>query len=104
MSVGSTELISERRRRLCRRRERVTEWDDFSIGRAGPEEPPTQHLHLAFAAQGRDEVDAFRRRGVDAGYRSDGEPELRPQYAEGHDGAFLLDPDGTNAEAVSRNR
>ena len=38
--------------------------------------------------------------GVDAGYESDGEPGLRPQYSEDYYGSFLLDPDGNSVEAV----
>ena len=45
---------------------------------------------------------AFWRRGVDAGYRSDGEPGLRPQYRPDYYGGFLLDPDGNSVEAVYR--
>jgi hypothetical protein len=47
-------------------------------------------------------VDRFHRAGVDAGYSSDGEPGPRPQYAPEYYGAFLLDPDGNNVEAVHR--
>ena len=36
----------------------------------------------------------------EAGYRDDGAPGERPQYAPGYYGAFLLDPDGNSAEAV----
>jgi catechol 2,3-dioxygenase-like lactoylglutathione lyase family enzyme len=76
------------------------EWDDFSLAPAEPDRPVTRHLHLAFAARSRDAVDAFWRRGVEAGYRSDGEPGLRPQYSPLYYGGFLLDPDGTSVESV----
>ena len=62
--------------------------------------PPTRGLHIGFVAQSREEVDDFWRAGVDAGYRSDGEPGPRPQYKDDYYGAFLLDPDGNSAEAV----
>jgi catechol 2,3-dioxygenase-like lactoylglutathione lyase family enzyme len=75
------------------------EWDDFSIAPVEEDRPLTQHLHLAFAAPSREEVDAFWRRGLDAGYPSDGEPGLRPQYDPNYYGAFLLDPDGNSVEA-----
>jgi catechol 2,3-dioxygenase-like lactoylglutathione lyase family enzyme len=70
------------------------EWDDFSIAPQEDERLVTRHLHVAFAAQSREDVDALWRRGIDAGYRSDGEPGLRPQYADDYYGGFLLDPDG----------
>jgi catechol 2,3-dioxygenase-like lactoylglutathione lyase family enzyme len=72
------------------------EWDDFGIA----EGEPTRHLHVAFVARSDDEVDARWRRAVDAGYRSDGEPGPRPQYAPDYYGGFLLDPDGNSAEVV----
>ena len=62
--------------------------------------PLTRNLHVAFAATSRPEVDAFWRRGVEAGYRSDGDPGPRPQYSADYYGAFLLDPDGNSVEAV----
>jgi len=80
--------------------ETYNEWRDFSIAQAGEEHPVTQHLHVGFAAQSQEVVDAFWRRGVDAGYRSDGEPGLRPQYHPSYYAAFLWDPDGFKIEAV----
>jgi len=73
-------------------------WDCFAVR----EGSPTQNLHIAFAAGAQTEVDAFWRAGVDAGYRSDGEPGPRPQYTPDYYGGFLLDPDGNSVEAVHR--
>jgi catechol 2,3-dioxygenase-like lactoylglutathione lyase family enzyme len=78
------------------------EWNDFSITQTDEERPVTRHLHVAFAARSREDVDAFWRRGVEAGYRSDGEPGLRPLYTPDYYGGFLLDPDGNSVEAVHR--
>jgi catechol 2,3-dioxygenase-like lactoylglutathione lyase family enzyme len=78
------------------------EWDEFGIAQADADHPATRNLHIAFAAQSRNEVDEFWRRGVDAGYRSDGEPGARPQYHRTYYGAFLLDPDGNSVEATHR--
>jgi catechol 2,3-dioxygenase-like lactoylglutathione lyase family enzyme len=78
------------------------EWGDFSVARADREHPVTHNLHVAFAARSREDVDAFWQVGVDAGYRSDGEPGPRPQYTPDYYGGFLLDPDGNSAEAVHR--
>jgi catechol 2,3-dioxygenase-like lactoylglutathione lyase family enzyme len=80
--------------------ENYAEWDDFSLAQATAEQPPTRNLHIGFAAPSREHVDAFWRAGVDAGYESDGEPGLRPQYSDDYYGAFLRDPDGNSAEAV----
>jgi catechol 2,3-dioxygenase-like lactoylglutathione lyase family enzyme len=60
----------------------------------------TTGAHIAFQASGREAVDAFHRAAVAAGAQSIGEPGLRPQYSEGYYGAFVLDPDGNNIEAV----
>ncbi len=74
------------------------EWDEFGIAEADDDHAVTRHLHVGFAARSVDEVDAFWRRGVDAGYPSDGKPGLRPQYDSQYYGAFLLDPDGNSVE------
>jgi catechol 2,3-dioxygenase-like lactoylglutathione lyase family enzyme len=76
------------------------EWGDFSMSPSSDGKPVTQRLHVGFGAASRAEVDAFWTAGVDAGYRSDGEPGPRPQYNEDYYGGFLLDPDGNSIEAV----
>jgi catechol 2,3-dioxygenase-like lactoylglutathione lyase family enzyme len=58
------------------------------------------HLHVAFAAATRAEVDAFHRAAIAAGGRDNGAPGLRPHYHPNYYGAFVLDPDGHNVEAV----
>ena len=82
--------------------EEFFEWDDFSIAPVEEDRPLSRNLHIAFIAGTREEVDDFWRRGVDAGYRSDGQPGPRPQYYRTYYGAFLLDPDGNSAEATHR--
>ena len=57
-------------------------------------------LHVAFAAGTRAEVDAFHAAAVAAGGRDNGAPGLRPHYHPNYYGAFVLDPDGHNIEAV----
>jgi catechol 2,3-dioxygenase-like lactoylglutathione lyase family enzyme len=76
------------------------EWDDFSLSGWSPGKPVTRRLHIAFVAPTRQAVDDFWHAGTGAGYRSDGEPGLRPQYRDDYYGSFLLDPDGNSAEAV----
>lgn len=78
----------------------LIEWDDFSIVTADDEHPPTRNLHIGFVAQTRDQVDAFWRAGVDAGYHDDGAPGERTVYSPDYYGGFLLDTDGNSAEAV----
>jgi catechol 2,3-dioxygenase-like lactoylglutathione lyase family enzyme len=78
------------------------EWEDFGIVEVDPDHPGTRRLHVAFAAPSQEEVDAFWRRGVEAGYRSDGEPGLSLQYKQDYYGGFLLDPDGNSVESVHR--
>jgi len=56
--------------------------------------------HIAFRARTRAEVDAFFRAALEAGAKSNGEPGPRPHYHPNYYGAFVLDPDGYNIEAV----
>lgn len=58
------------------------------------------HLHLAFVASTREQVDAFYREALAAGGRDNGPPGLRPKYHANYYAAFVLDPDGHNVEAV----
>ena len=76
------------------------EWGDFSIMITSDGHPVSHDVHLAFAASSREQVDAFHAAGVGAGYTDNGAPGERPQYHAGYYGAFLLDPDGNNIEAV----
>ncbi|MHA6298055.1 VOC family protein [Devosia sp. CAU 1758] len=56
--------------------------------------------HYAFAAKSRAEVDAFYAAAMAAGAVDNGAPGLRPHYHENYYGAFVVDPDGNNVEAV----
>ena len=58
------------------------------------------HLHIAFVAENREQVDAFYRAAMSAGAKDNGPPGLRPQYSGRYFAAFVLDPDGHNIEAV----
>ena len=57
-------------------------------------------VHVAFAARSRREVDAFHAAALAAGGKDNGAPGPRPHYHPGYYGAFVLDPDGNNIEAV----
>jgi catechol 2,3-dioxygenase-like lactoylglutathione lyase family enzyme len=57
-------------------------------------------LHVAFAAQTRAEVDAFHKAALAAGGRDNGAPGPRPHYHANYYGAFVIDLDGHNVEAV----
>jgi len=61
---------------------------------------PTLPMHLAFRARNRTQVDAFYAAALQAGARDNGPPGLRPQYHPHYYGAFVLDADGRNIEAV----
>jgi len=56
--------------------------------------------HLAIAAPDREAVRAFHAAALAAGGRDHGAPGLRPHYHADYYGAFVLDPDGYNLEAV----
>lgn len=69
----------------------------FWVMPGGPTSPP---VHLAFAAPDRPTVDAFHAAALAAGGRENGAPGLRAAYHASYYGAFVLDPDGNNLEAV----
>jgi catechol 2,3-dioxygenase-like lactoylglutathione lyase family enzyme len=61
---------------------------------------PASPLHLAFRAGRRAEVDAFYAAALKAGAKDNGPPGLRPHYHPNYYGAFAIDPNGHNIEAV----
>ena len=63
------------------------------------EEKPA-HLHLAFVAENRRQVDAFHRAALEAGAKDNGAPGLRPHYHANYYAAFVIGPDGHNIEVV----
>jgi catechol 2,3-dioxygenase-like lactoylglutathione lyase family enzyme len=67
----------------------------------GTGKPLVGRLHVAFAAQTRAEVRAFYEAALAAGGVDNGAPGLRPHYHANYYGAFVLDPDGHNIEAVT---
>jgi catechol 2,3-dioxygenase-like lactoylglutathione lyase family enzyme len=73
---------------------------DFWIGQG---ETPARSVHVAFAASDRAVVDRFFKAATGAGGRDNGAPGLRTQYHPTYYGAFVLDPDGNNIEAVCHN-
>jgi catechol 2,3-dioxygenase-like lactoylglutathione lyase family enzyme len=88
----------------------VTEWPPSGVELSQPQgsvslclyqtaEKPA-HLHLAFAAQSRSQVEAFYRAALKAGGKDNGAPGLRPRYHESYYAAFVIGPDGHNIEAV----
>jgi catechol 2,3-dioxygenase-like lactoylglutathione lyase family enzyme len=70
---------------------------DFWIHQGPPQMP---RIHIAFAADSHEQVDAFYRAAIAAGGRDNGPPGPRPHYHPNYYGAFVLDPDGHNIEAV----
>jgi len=58
------------------------------------------HLHLAFVAANRQQVEAFHRAALAAGGKDNGAPGLRPNYSGKYYAAFVIGPDGHNIEVV----
>jgi catechol 2,3-dioxygenase-like lactoylglutathione lyase family enzyme len=71
--------------------------DDFAIS---TKYPATAGGHVAFAADSHEQVDAFHAAALAAGGADNGAPGPRSEYSAGYYGAFVLDPDGYNVEAV----
>jgi catechol 2,3-dioxygenase-like lactoylglutathione lyase family enzyme len=75
--------------------------DDFPffwIGQRG--RGPQSGTHVAFRVDDRATVDAFHAAALEAGGKDNGGPGLREIYHPHYYGAFVLDPDGNNVEAV----
>ena len=70
---------------------------DFWFGAEGAMNKP---MHVAILAKDRAMVDAFYKAAMAAGGRDNGPPGIRPHYHANYYGAFVLDPDGHNIEAV----
>jgi len=75
----------------------------------GPKDKPALWLHrdkkgggahVALRASDRATVDKFHAAGLKAGAKDNGAPGIRSDYAPNYYGAFLLDADGNNVEAV----
>jgi catechol 2,3-dioxygenase-like lactoylglutathione lyase family enzyme len=60
----------------------------------------TTGAHIAFEAESREAVKAFHEAALAQGARDIGAPGPRPEYSDSYYGAFVLDPDGNNIEAV----
>ncbi len=67
------------------------------------ERAPQSGVHVAFAAGSREIVDAFHAAAMAAGATDNGGPGVRELYHPNYYGAFVLDPDGNNVEAVSHS-
>jgi catechol 2,3-dioxygenase-like lactoylglutathione lyase family enzyme len=70
---------------------------DFWMAQGTPQQP---RVHIAFHAKDRKTVDEFYKVALAAGGRDNGPPGPRPHYHKDYYGAFVLDPDGHNIEAV----
>jgi catechol 2,3-dioxygenase-like lactoylglutathione lyase family enzyme len=66
----------------------------------GDNERVGEGTHIAFVADARDQVDAFYQAAMRSGGRDNGAPGIRAHYHPNYYGAFVLDPDGMNIEAV----
>ena len=63
-------------------------------------EPFGTGSHVAFACDDRATVDAFHDAALAAGGSDNGAPGLREHYHAAYYGAFIIDLDGNNVEAV----
>jgi catechol 2,3-dioxygenase-like lactoylglutathione lyase family enzyme len=66
----------------------------------GVKDTPQTGAHVAFTCGDRKTVDLFYAAAMAAGGKDHGRPGLRPHYHRNYYGAFVLDPDGHNVEAV----
>ena len=71
---------------------------DFFLAQRGD---PSAPVHVALLAPDRKHVDAFHESALAAGGMDNGPPGIRLVYHEHYYGAYVLDPDGNNVEAVT---
>jgi catechol 2,3-dioxygenase-like lactoylglutathione lyase family enzyme len=73
---------------------------DFFLAQRGE---PSAPVHVAFVSPDRNTVHAFHEAALAAGGRDNGPPGLRRVYHEHYYGAYVLDPEGNNIEAVTHS-
>ena len=66
----------------------------------GTDENVQSPMHIAFIAENRESVNQFYEAAISAGGRDNGKPGIRNIYHPNYYGAFVIDPDGPNIEAV----
>lgn len=69
----------------------------------GKGDTPQLPMHIAFTAENRKQVDQFYEAALAAGGKDNGTPGIREIYHPNYYGAFVIDPDGHNIEAVCHN-
>jgi len=87
---------------------KIMEYDGWSgYGRNGKPEfwfgealKAIDPMHIAFSADNRDQVRKFYEAALAAGGKDNGGPGIREEYHANYYGAFVIDPDGHNIEAV----
>jgi catechol 2,3-dioxygenase-like lactoylglutathione lyase family enzyme len=62
--------------------------------------PAGTGIHVAFAVDDRETVETFHATALEAGGTDNGRPGVREIYHPHYYGAYVLDPDGNNIEAV----
>lgn len=67
------------------------------------DQPVSGPAHICWKAESREQVDDFYKAALAAGGKDNGAPGIRAEYHENYYGAFVLDPDGNNVEAVFGN-
>lgn len=70
----------------------------------GPDVSITSPVHIAFVAESRDQVTQFYEAAIAAGATDNGKPGIRDMYHPDYYGAFVIDPDGHNIEAVCHKK
>jgi len=71
---------------------------DFFLAQRGE---PSSPVHVAFRGLDRRTVDEFHAAALAAGGTDNGPPGIRRVYHEYYYGAYVLDPEGNNLEAVT---
>ncbi len=75
----------------------------FWVGASDEAHPVSSNVHIAFSCATKSEVDLWHNAAIATGAKDNGKPGIRSQYHDKYYGAFVIDPNGNNIEAVCGN-
>ena len=94
-SCGYLHIVDEDDQKGFGRGDRAVIWFSQADGQ------PAMGVHVALEVSTKEEVQAFHAKALELGWKDNGSPGFRPEYSEEYYGAFAIDSQGNNIEAVT---